>query len=268
VFATIYPGAVWYGGRNAGYASGTTSMANIKLHYTVGVDSTGIGIDGYFQFLIDKDGTVKQFAELNALCWDSGEWNPTGPGIEIERLGDWEPLTPQQVASCGALVKWIAAEWGIWLAFYDTWGDNGARVPVGGSPTPYLTHRSLIQSSQHVDYVTYDDWAAMLAEPDTNGGFLLALSDEQQWFIYNVLHSVWAGTNPQAPDAGKPGGPPLIPPGPWADDWEAAKKVLAGTGTLEGLSESDVRRIIREELDRTGLTGPPAAEPSRRRFRS
>lgn len=203
MYDEVYPGAWWMPGRNAGWASGRSAMSNVKQHYTVGVDSTGIGLDGYFTWLIGKDGTVKQFAEASCICWDSGEWNGTGPGIEFERLGDWEPLTPGQIASGGALNRWLSEQWGLWLALYDTNGDNSQRVPVGGAPAPYITHRSLIQSQQHVDYVTYDDWAAMLGVPG-DGGFLMALSDEQQHAIYNILWTWWTGKNPGADGAPPP----------------------------------------------------------------
>jgi N-acetylmuramoyl-L-alanine amidase len=222
--AEYYPGALWMPGRNAGWAAGTNAMQSITQHYTVGVDSTGILLDGYFHALIGKgpEAGVKQAAEWSAVTWHAGEANWTGPGIEYERLGDWEPLTAYQIDEGGKLNEWLAAEWGLPLAFYDTWGDNGARVPPG-SGAPYITHRSWQQSAPHSDYITYDDWNAMVAPAPSVGGLFVTLTPEQEAFIYNALHCMFYGTNPGDPNAGKPGGQALLPPGPWADMWAAAK---------------------------------------------
>lgn len=154
----IYPGAIWNPGAKAGYTSGRNRMRACVLHYTVGVDSTGIGLRGYFHFLISKDGTVQQFCEANAIAWHAGEWNGEGPGIEFERMGDWEDLTPEQHAAGGALIRWLIDN-GIADDFYD-----GPRLGVG-SYAGFITHRSLQQSQPHSDYVTGDDWAAMRGAP-------------------------------------------------------------------------------------------------------
>lgn len=154
----IYPGAEWNPGAAAGYSKGRNRMRACVLHYTVGVDSSGIGLRGYFTALISKDGRVQQYCEFDALCWHAGEWNGEGPGIEFERLGDWEPLTPEQIAAGGALIRWLI-EQGIADYFYD-----GPRLAVG-SYSGFITHRSLQQSQPHSDYVTDEDWAAMRGAP-------------------------------------------------------------------------------------------------------
>lgn len=157
----IYPGAIWNPGSQAGYASGRNRMRACVLHYTVGTDSTGIGLRGYFHFLISKDGTVQQFCEANAIAWHAGEWNGEGPGIEFERLGDWELLTFAQIAAGGALIQWLIDN-GIVDNFYD-----GPRL-AAGSYSGFITHRSLQQSQPHSDYVTADDWVAMRGVTSSN----------------------------------------------------------------------------------------------------
>lgn len=151
----IYPGAVWSPGVNAGYAAGRTSMTAAVCHYTVGRDSRPIGLRGYFNFLVSRDGTVTQFAEADAVCWHAGApWNFRGPGIEVEYLPgvDDDIFTPEALAACGALVRWL----GIPLAFYD-----GPRIADWSG---FITHRSLIQTGDaHSDYWTEQDWAAMTA---------------------------------------------------------------------------------------------------------
>lgn len=156
----IYPGAVWNPGAAAGYVKGRNSVSCCKAHYTVGRDSTGIGLQGYFQFLVSRDGRVQQFAEVDALCWDSGEWNGTGPGIEIEYLDEPEIFTDASRQSCGLLVAWLVSEWGIRAGYYDS-----TRLPLSSGYQGFISHRSLIQSEEHYDYWPQTDWALMTATP-------------------------------------------------------------------------------------------------------
>lgn len=177
----IYPGAVWVGGAAAGYARGRNAMRACVLHYTVGVDSTGIGTQGYFNFLVAKDGTVEQFAEADALTFHAGEANPTGPGIEFERLSDAEPLTAEQLAAGGALISWLVG-----LGIPDTFHD-GARIPPA-QMSGFVTHRSTQQSQPHSDYVTADDWAAMRSGstptiPQEDAVRLIQVQETQEWVL-------------------------------------------------------------------------------------
>lgn len=160
-----YPAAARNDGACAGYQRGRTSVQCVKAHYTVGRDSTGIGLQGYFQFLIARDGTVQQFAPVDALCWDSGEWNGMGPGIEVEYLPDADGdqiFTPAAQASCGALVAWLASEWGVPLTYYD-----GPRLRREDGFAGFISHRSLVQSEEHFDYWPQADWDAMTAPVHT-----------------------------------------------------------------------------------------------------
>jgi len=146
----IYPGAIWNPGVNAGYNSGHTTMQTAVCHYTVGYNSTGVGLQGYFNFLVSRDGTVQQFAEADAKCWHAGDpWNGRGPGIEIEYMPDADPVifTPAAYNATAGLIKWLS----IPQTFYD-----GNRVTGWNG---YITHRSLVQSGDyHYDYWTYEDW--------------------------------------------------------------------------------------------------------------
>ncbi len=146
-----YPNAVWNPGVNAGYRAGRNTMRTAVCHYTVGRNSTPIGLRGYFQFLIARDGTVQQFAEADAVCWHAGDpWNSRGPGIEVEYYDEAEVFTDAQRAACAELVKWL----GIPLDLYD-----GPRV---ADHHGFITHRSLLQSGDaHSDYWPQEDWDAM-----------------------------------------------------------------------------------------------------------
>ena len=155
----IYPGAVWNPGVNAGYRAGRNTMTTAVAHYTVGRNSTGIGLRGYFHFLISRDGTVQQFCEADAVAWHAGDpWNGRGPGIEIEYLDEATIFTPAQHAACGALIAWLP----IPHQFYD-----GPRLTAWDG---YITHRSLVQSGDpHSDYWDQSDWDAMTAPPLLEG---------------------------------------------------------------------------------------------------
>src|SRR5215831_15802046 len=121
-----YPQAFWNPGAAAGYAHGRTTMETVVCHYTVGRDSTGIGLQGYFHFLVARDGGVQQFCETDAVAWHAGDpWNGRGPGVEIEYLESVDgPMpdnlwTPQQASAAGQLCGWLEQEWGIPAQFYD-----------------------------------------------------------------------------------------------------------------------------------------------------
>lgn len=160
--AVWYPGAVQNPGQNAGYKAGRTSMVDCVCHYTVGTDSTGIGLQGYFHWLIARDGTMQQFAEVDATTWHVGEDNAYGPGIEIEYLPgqDAEVFTPQARTACAALIKWLASEWGIPLVYHN--GDHDINP---GSFAGFVSHKSIIQTEEHQDFWPQTDWDLMVAAP-------------------------------------------------------------------------------------------------------
>lgn len=144
------PYALWNPGVNAGYRAGRNNMSAAVCHYTVGRDSTGIGKQGYFHFLISRDGRIQQFAEVDAVCWHAGSpWNGRGPGIEVEYLDEPTIFTPEAEDAAGALVDWLCEEWGFNHSdFYD-----GPRTSDAHS---FITHRSLIQTGDaHSDYWPY-----------------------------------------------------------------------------------------------------------------
>lgn len=143
-----YPAAVWMPGRNAGYAAGRTPVESVVCHYTVGRNSTGIGLQGYYQFQVNRDGSVFQFAETDAVCFHAGSpWNSRGPGIEVEYLPgvDDELWTPPQREATARLVEWLHDEWGVPYDFYD-----GPRV---STHVGFITHRSLVQTGD-----AHSDW--------------------------------------------------------------------------------------------------------------
>jgi hypothetical protein len=154
----IYPGAQWNPGRNAGYNSGRSSMAACVCHYTVGKNSAGIGLDGYFHWLVSRDGRIEQYAEADAITWAQGEANGVGPSIEVEFLDEPEGIfTDAARDACAGLIHWLADEWGIPLDYYD-----GDRIPPAAM-RGFVAHRSIQQSEGHSDYWPRPDWDRMVA---------------------------------------------------------------------------------------------------------
>jgi hypothetical protein len=169
----IYPGALWYPGINAGYNAGRNDMRAVVCHYTVGYNSLDLlAREGTCQFLISRGGasanspdgraTVWQLAEADATCWHAGSpFNSLGPGLEAERYDEEPMLTDEQIDAIGGLVRWLGAEHGIPLDYYDTGGDNDLRIPDHHG---FLSHRACLQSGDwHYDYWHREDWARMVA---------------------------------------------------------------------------------------------------------
>lgn len=157
-----YPSATVDRGSAAGYAHGTASMVSCVVHYTVGTDSRGLIRDqGLAQFLVARDGTVWQFAEANAVCYQAGyPYNGRGPGIEVEYLPgqDQAMFTAEARAACGTLVRWLNSEWGIPLDYYD---NPDVRVAAHAG---FISHRSVVEDADpHTDYWDPSDWALMVA---------------------------------------------------------------------------------------------------------
>lgn len=156
------PGIAHDPGTNAGYNAGMPRMDTLVLHYTAGAygGDYDVGKRGYFNFYCPRDMPAVQFAEGNALTWHAGEWNDAGPGIEMERRDDSYAYTDHQLHDLGRIAHWLHDRYGIPLdRFYDTGGDNNARIGEGASAGTCITHRSLAQSGGwHSDYLTHDEW--------------------------------------------------------------------------------------------------------------
>lgn len=153
----IYPYAWYRPGRNAGYASGRSNMRTTVCHYTVGRDSSGIGMDGYFHWLVGRDGSIQQYAEADAVTWHASEANTEGPGIEVEYYDEPEGIfTDAARNACGGLVRWLRDEWGFPADYYD-----GPRIQPG-SHRGFQSHRSVQQTNGHSDFWPAEDFYAMV----------------------------------------------------------------------------------------------------------
>jgi hypothetical protein len=181
----IYPGAEWNPGAAAGWAKGRTNVDAVVCHYTVGKNSTGIGLDGIFHWLVSRNGHIQQFAEASALCWHAGEANGRGPGIEVEFLDEPEGIfTDAARDATGGLIHWLNREWNVPLDYYD-----GPRIPPHDMHS-FVAHKSIQQSEGHSDYWPRQDWDRMVAggpqqeDDDMKGLWIRKDNEPFVWLLF------------------------------------------------------------------------------------
>lgn len=127
------PGLLHDPGQGAGYKAGQNAMQMVVDHDTGGTNSYGVckmGRPGYrtglCQILLPKEGVPWQFTEIDAVCYHAGstqygDYNGSGPGLEVERFHD-EELTDDQAHWLGEINRWLESEWGIPNVHY--WGPQ------------------------------------------------------------------------------------------------------------------------------------------------
>lgn len=163
------PGAIWDPGTAAGYVYGTNAMRLVCVHKTAGNDSYGIVKNGHLaQWLIPYEGKRWQFAEADAICWDSPP-NQDGPGFEIEapvlvyggvrqNLSLFRPMSDSQINETGELVHWLNDEWGVPLDLWD-----GGWVPAGPPGFHgFANHGDIDPPNARSDGMTREEWDACL----------------------------------------------------------------------------------------------------------
>jgi hypothetical protein len=115
-------------GESAGYKLGRVRMQWCKHHDTAGTNSYNICRWGRAEhtvkaslcpILLPKVGVPWQFCEIDSLCYDAGKYNGYGPGLEVERRSQDEPLTADQTLWLSRIGLWLDAEWGIPNVRYD-----------------------------------------------------------------------------------------------------------------------------------------------------
>lgn len=145
-------------GAHAGYRAGRVILRGAAVHYTVGRNSTAIGLRGTFLGLFPKVWPPEQYAPIDAVTYHACEHNTWLTGWETEKLGDWEPTTPDQIRGWAYVIAALR-ELGVPFGYHD--GDHDV-WPPGQYPASFCSHRSLRQKScdQHQDYLPDADMAA------------------------------------------------------------------------------------------------------------
>lgn len=186
------PFAVRMPGVASGYAFGKVlSPVSLGAHYTVGRDSTNIGMNqGLYQFQGNRDGSLYQFSEYDSVCYHGGSpYNRRGPGYEAEYLppderwgvGDGDAIfTAASYDTCARFLEWAQDEWGLRFAYYD---DPANRIADWEG---VISHRSMVSDApKHSDY-----WPELPRrntppkEDDVKGIFLIAKGgDGKVWFF-------------------------------------------------------------------------------------
>lgn len=249
----VYPGAYWDPGVNAGYHGGHNRMELAVAHYTVGRDSSGIGRQGYFTWLVARDGMIRQFAEADAVTWHACEWNPRGPGIEVEYLPGMDDVmfTDAARTACSGLVHWLNTDWGIPLTYYD-----GLRLAVGTPYSGFISHRALheVQCDEHYDSWPQADWDLMIQGAVDVGLDLTKPEDLTVWReAYYNQEGAWPTT-----ENGQPVTIDYHKPVIMAKLDQILAGLAAGTGGGgTGFTEAQIKQWIAEgvraELDKTKL---------------
>lgn len=244
-----FPGAIRHYGRNAGYSSGRTALRAVVCHYTVGKNSDPIGVDGYFTWLVRRNGEIVQYAEADAVTWHAGEWNSEGPGIEIEHYppDEADVFTPAARDACGALVRWLRDEWGFPGIYHD-----GNRL-AAGDWHGFISHRSLQQSEQHSDYWPAEDFAAMVGttpapiheKPEPK---VLILNTDRGWMLYTpeLGHAqgidqetaLWLTQNQGVPSTALSWDDTVV----WSENAQTALARAVAKGVAQALEEQNAGR--------------------------
>jgi hypothetical protein len=113
-----------------------------------------------------REGGCTQYAEVDAITWHAGNWNPFGPGIEFERmvtgppgpdgLSEAEPLTANQLAWGDKIVDFLT-EWGIPAILY-----GGPRYGAGAWHG-WVNHHDL--DADRSDGLTKAEWSMITSQP-------------------------------------------------------------------------------------------------------
>lgn len=161
------PGLIHDPGKGAGYAVGTNAMYMGVDHDTGGTNSYEIVKNGrpdapstLANILLPKVGVPWQFCEIDAKVYHAGsstygDYNPKGPGIEVERL-QGEPLSPDQIEWLGKINAWCASEWGLPDIHY--WGPQ---FPWWGADFHgWVNHRDIHPNPDGLSEAEWDEIAA------------------------------------------------------------------------------------------------------------
>lgn len=261
----------------------------VVLHRTYGFwpgDYSVIKREGTAHWLIGQDDRQwVQFMDSGIITWHCNGANAKAVGIELTGTNE-DTLTDWQVARLADILAWLVTVHGIERVYLDPYSAGFASVWVnGGSYRGAISHYNVMTddgSYQHTDLVTLADW-----KRTSSGGWKEPGGDDMEYgtnpqaryevwcsdgtFRRHVAPTEWAfkqsflGAKAVAWD--QEWFDALVDVaslGLWMQQQSAlvisgvnahVDQVLAGIGAGGGLSEQDMRAIVRSELDATKLAG-------------
>jgi len=168
-------------GAAATYPAGRNAMQFVVHHDTGGTNSYQICKDGrpgygnsLCNILIPKTGTPWQFGPIDAVTYhcgstadydhdgDQDDYNPVGPGIEVERL-QGDELTASQALWLAKIGLWLETEWGIPNVQY-----RGAPLTDADNFHGHVNHRDLHPNPDGLSPAEWDAIVALNTPPNPN----------------------------------------------------------------------------------------------------
>lgn len=141
---------------------GKFSPSSVICHRTYGREAgdmavaTGRARKGIsFHFYVTKRGIVRQFVDTSVKAAHAKGANSWAIGIEVESLGNDDPMTEPQIAALGPLVRWIAATHNIPLTY-----DPG---PQRKGQRPGFIAHAAVAGSDHGDRWQPQEWNKLIA---------------------------------------------------------------------------------------------------------
>lgn len=108
-----------------------------------------------FHFYVTKKGAVRQFVDTAVKAAHAKGANSWALGIEVESLGNDDPMTDAQIAALGPLVRWIATTHDIPLTY-----DPG---PQRKGQRPGFIAHAAVAGSDHGDRWQRNEWDQIVA---------------------------------------------------------------------------------------------------------
>jgi hypothetical protein len=189
----------------------------VMWHYTAGCGTNLQGViesRGYniCTFSIDRDGVIYEYLPVDYAAWHAYAASYRYIGVEHSGLpGSCDLTRPQYAASVAlfaALVVWHQEHYGRVIPVTHIGGCDleapGFKEHADGVGCDWnpKTHTDGLAPAGWSWGQYLDDINALLEPPD-EGGFLMALTDEQQQEIYDFIKQYMRGaTGTGAPDAG------------------------------------------------------------------
>ena len=227
--ATVYPGAAF---RPCANQSGPMSAhLGMVLHVQVGTNDLGAEFNdpnsqASYTWVAYADGHLDQFVDADMTAWAQGQGNGTYNSCGTQGFPE-DPLTEAACQTIAALYRWghDLYGWPYQLAEQPGdpgfgWHGMGGQAWGGHESCPGDLRRN---QRQHI---------LDLAQGTPTGGFLMALSDQQQADLYSMVEGLVAARD--AADADKdPAGKPMTDHWTLVWMWNKVQQLVADVAAIK-----------------------------------